>query len=63
MLGNAGRKVFTRPRRRNYFEVAMVLGIGIVSGNYIFGRPLREYAEEQRRLEAENVAKNKNEEV
>jgi hypothetical protein len=37
-------------------NLAFGAALGLISGQYIFGEPLREYWEENKRLEAANAA-------
>jgi hypothetical protein len=50
------RPSFRRTGPSSIINIAVVTFVGVVSGNYIFGEPLRQYWEEQAKLEAQAKA-------
>jgi len=51
--GGAFRPTFRRAGPSSLLNIAVYSFIGVVSGNYIFGEPIRQYWAEQERLEVE----------
>ena len=47
------RPSFRRTGPSSIVNIFVVTLVGVVSGNYIFGEPLRQYWEEQAKLEAQ----------
>lgn len=56
MMFHFDRPSFRRSGPSSLLNIAVVSFVGVVSGNYIFGEPLRQYWAEQAKIEAQAEA-------